>query len=352
VRKHTTPAPAHAGRLRRAGALLGAAAVAASLCLASGAAHGLRPLRAMGAPLWPGSPLPPPMPLPPRSIELRDPLLDVFGFDRFTTPSQERPSSGWAFRDGRYGVGSWQLLPRLSLGVTGGEPTELAAPSPALVSPLLGGPATLRLSLAAMTLPGVAAGKPCLTRAVAFVRFGGESDRFSLLGCDGSIAPDALDRLSVLARPAKAERPALPLPEDPEPDAASAGEWVEHVRLLSPRLVWAIEEVAKAFPHRTIYIISGYRPGGHGGLHAQARAIDLFVMNVANERVYKVCRGLPDMGCGYYPNNKFVHIDVRPHGTGKAYWVDTSGPGEPSHYVDAWPGVEKGGAAVWRGGGD
>ena len=48
---------------------------------------------------------------------------------------------------------------------------------------------------------------------------------------------------------------------------------------------------------------------------------------------------LRDVGCGYYPNSKFVHIDVRPYGTDRVLWVDDSLPGTPSHYLDGYPGV-------------
>jgi hypothetical protein len=191
--------------------------------------------------------------------------------------------------------------------------------------------------------------RTCRRRAVNVVRFGGEADVFHLTDCDGAIRDDGLERLSVLARPPGVERPPLPLPE--EPSAAVPGEWVAHVRLLPPRLALVVQRLAEAFPYKPIYLISGYRPGSGHGFHAQGNALDLFVMNVPNERVYKLCRKMNDMGCGYYPNNKFVHIDARPPGTGKAYWIDVSAPGEPSRYVDAWPGVEKGGAAVWMGGG-
>jgi hypothetical protein len=45
------------------------------------------------------------------------------------------------------------------------------------------------------------------------------------------------------------------------------------------------------------------------------------------------------VGCGYYPNGAFVHFDVRPWGSARVRWVDDARPGEPSHYVDGWPGV-------------
>ena len=276
-------------------------------------------------------------------LPLRDPVLGGFGFDRYATPQFERPGPGATFLVGRYGLGSWDALPVLSF-----SPLELPAwygeePFAAASSE------DLRRSLDRLLAARPAPSKPCLKRPVAFVRYGAESDVFSLLRCDGSLAPEAIDRLSVIGRPPQVERPALPLPEEPAPEAVSGGEWVAHVRLLNPRLAWAIEQIAESLPRRTLYVMSGYRPGGHTGLHGQGRALDFFVMGVSNERVYRLCRALTDMGCGYYPNNKFVHLDVRPPGTGRAFWIDTSGPGEPSTYVDAWPGVELGGASVWRG---
>jgi hypothetical protein len=38
---------------------------------------------------------------------------------------------------------------------------------------------------------------------------------------------------------------------------------------------------------------------------------------------------------------------VRRPGSGHPIWIDVSAPGEPSRYVDAWPGVIDGGALVW-----
>jgi hypothetical protein len=172
--------------------------------------------------------------------------------------------------------------------------------------------------------------------AVTFVRAPNESDRFRLLECDGSVTTDALDRLSVLARPTGAERPSLPLPFDP---IGGDGEWVPDVRLLSPRLVWALSRFAEAFPGHPIEIVSGYRRSGHGRSHARGQALDFAVRGVPKESVFAVCRRLRDVGCGYYPENRFVHLDVRAYGTGHVAWVDASLPGEPSRYVDGWPGV-------------
>src|SRR5258708_12501834 len=69
-------------------------------------------------------------------------------------------------------------------------------------------------------------------------------------------------------------------------------------------------------------------------LHAQGRAIDIAFYGVDNADLFKACRELKDVGCGYYPHTPFVHVDVRRAGTGQAFWVDASKPGEPAEYVD------------------
>ncbi|HVY48724.1 MAG TPA: D-Ala-D-Ala carboxypeptidase family metallohydrolase [Minicystis sp.] len=199
----------------------------------------------------------------------------------------------------------------------------------------------------------------CRRRPVTFVRYGGESDRFELVRCDGSVAPEALDRLTLMDRLPEVPRPGPLLPDEPDADAIKKGEWLPGVRVVNPRLLWAMQRIADAFPWRTIYVFSGYRqkkknekPGSHHSMHNDARAMDIYVMGIRNADLFRFCRTLEDVGCGYYPNSKFVHVDVRKPGTGHAFWVDISGPGEPSHYVDAWPGVVDKGALVWdpRGG--
>ncbi len=198
----------------------------------------------------------------------------------------------------------------------------------------------------------------CRRRPVQFVRYGGERGTFALVHCDGAVAPEALDRLSILARPPEAPSPGELLPDEPDAAAWQALEWVPQVRVLHPRLLWLLQRVADAFPYRTVYIFSGYRPkteatrkSGHHSLHSEGRAMDIMVMGVPNASLFKLCRTLDDVGCGYYPNSKFVHVDVRRPATGHAFWIDISGPGEPSRYVDAWPGVVEEGAMSWSAGG-
>jgi hypothetical protein len=193
----------------------------------------------------------------------------------------------------------------------------------------------------------------CRRRPVIFVRYSGERDVFPLVRCDGSVEPEALDRLSLMARPPEAPRSGDLLPDEPDPEAAMRGEWIPDVRPVHPRVLWLLQKIADAFPWRPIYIYSGYRPGAivagttHHSMHAAARAFDIQVHGIPNATLFEFCRKLEDVGCGYYPNSKFVHVDVRRPGTGHALWIDASGPGEPPRYVDSWPGVLVGGVVVW-----
>jgi hypothetical protein len=179
---------------------------------------------------------------------------------------------------------------------------------------------------------------------VTFIRYGTERDSFPLVDCEGTVTAEAIDRLSVVARPPWAPRPELPLPL--EPLVEGSDEWLPQVKLVHPRLVWALWKVAQAFPRRAIYVVSGYRRDGHSSLHKLGRAADVFVMGIDNTNLIAFCRTLNDVGCGYYPHHNFIHIDVRPYGTPETVWVDASQPGQPSLYVDGWPGVVEPGISV------
>ena len=176
-------------------------------------------------------------------------------------------------------------------------------------------------------------------RPVSVVRYdGAEYTRMALIDCQGAIAADALDRLSVLARPPATPKPEMPLPLEPDEDAPG-GEWLPRVKLLHPRLIWAVQKIAEAFPERSIFIMSGYRRDAHGSYHQKGRALDVYVTGVDNAALFRYCHTLNDVGCGFYPNSKFVHVDVRPYGTHRVAWVDVSEPGAPSEYVTSWPGL-------------
>ena len=57
--------------------------------------------------------------------------------------------------------------------------------------------------------------------------------------------------------------------------------------------------------------------------------MDFRVIGVPNEVVRDYCRSLRNVGCGYYPNSTFVHMDVRET---SSFWIDYSRPGEPPRY--------------------
>ncbi|MEZ4315257.1 MAG: DUF882 domain-containing protein [Polyangiaceae bacterium] len=103
---------------------------------------------------------------------------------------------------------------------------------------------------------------------------------------------------------------------------------------VDPRLAYLIGVVSDHFGGRTIHVVSGYRPFSkkqytpHSN-HNLGKAMDFSVDGVPNTVVRDFCRTLRDAGVGYYPNSTFVHLDVR---SGKAYWIDYSGPGEAPRY--------------------
>jgi len=201
------------------------------------------------------------------------------------------------------------------------------------------------ISAASMSGPGskakvhgkAAAAKPlCMHQGIEFVR-GEEAQTFSLTRCDGSVAPLAVEKLSVLARPDSAA-----IPRSVEALAKAKGpEIAPGIRRIDPGLVERIETIAEHFTAKgasaKVSVISGYRPMSSGSYHATAQALDMRIEGVPNEAVVEFCKSLSDTGCGYYPNSSFVHVDVRQPGTGHVAWIDASGPGETPRYVASWP---------------
>jgi hypothetical protein len=309
---------------------------------------------------------------PPRYRLAPDQSLTLL--QRFANPAVERAPEWRTFWSGRYGprrtsataVLRWNTLtPAAPFPALGAPHPSAEVTAPTLRAPVALEDAFQGLELAPVwALEAVATPEPRLvpvapvkrcapwqrSKPVSIYRYGAEHDVFQLLDCDGSVASDALDRLSVLARQPMSPRPSLPLPPEPLVDN-EFGEWLPELKLVHPRLVWLLENIAQAFPGRAVYIYSGYRRDGHGSLHRQGRALDLAVRGVPNEDVFKYCRTLRDVGCGYYPNSAFVHVDVRPFGTGHPMWIDASLPGTPSDYRDSWPGIAEQGALEWAGDG-
>jgi uncharacterized protein YcbK (DUF882 family) len=103
---------------------------------------------------------------------------------------------------------------------------------------------------------------------------------------------------------------------------------------VEPRLVHLLAAVSNHFGSRKVEIISGFRPysplqhTSHSN-HNVGKALDFRVLGVPNEAVRDYCRTLRDVGCGYYPNSTFVHMDVREK---PSFWIDYSRPGEPPRY--------------------
>lgn len=154
----------------------------------------------------------------------------------------------------------------------------------------------------------------------------------ALTHCDGTPVTESIEHLSVMLRPWSASKPAH-LPAKPP----AGQEWAPGVKAVDPGLLTRLQKVATNYKGKKISIVSGYRPGSIGSYHKDARAMDFKVEGVKNEDLVTFCRGLEDTGCGYYPNSSFVHMDVRPKGTGHVYWIDASGPGEAARYVSQWP---------------
>jgi len=279
--------------------------------------------------------------------------------ERYLEPQRNRTPEWQSFWHGRYGRNNFQLHPKLVwfsglADEASPEPSESSwrfeLRGPELAQPFDFSRADVLPDWALGVAPpepeffGVRQQKQCprwqMPRAVSVVRYdGAEWTRMALVDCQGAIAPDALDRLSVLARPPATPKPEFPLPLEPNEDAAG-GEWLPRVKLLNPRLIWAVQQIAQAFPNRSVFIMSGYRRDAHGSYHQKGRALDLYVAGVDNADLFRFCHTLNDVGCGYYPNNKFVHVDVRPFGTHRVAWVDISEPGSPSQYVPSYPGIQ------------
>lgn len=103
---------------------------------------------------------------------------------------------------------------------------------------------------------------------------------------------------------------------------------------IDPRLVSLLGVVSNHFGSRKLEVVSGFRPftptqfNPHSN-HMHGKAVDFRVQGVPNEAVRDFCRTLKNVGCGYYPNSVFVHMDVRDQ---SAFWIDYSKPGEAPRY--------------------
>lgn len=124
------------------------------------------------------------------------------------------------------------------------------------------------------------------------------------------------------------------------------------------RLLRLLADVSDHFGGRTIVIVSGFRPYSpkqytRNSRHNHGQAVDFKVTGVPTDAVFEYCRQLDEVGCGYYPNSGFVHLDVRERNT---EWTDDSRPGQAPKYVRRRPasraGKAKSSAAAGKGDAD
>jgi hypothetical protein len=185
-------------------------------------------------------------------------------------------------------------------------------------------------------------GHPC-TKAPVSIAAGSESAAVPLEKCDGTANPSGVDELSILARPGSAAKPSESIATL---DKVHGPELAPGIRRIDTRLVEQLERTALHFAKdgepAHVVLVSGYRPKSAGSYHSSGRALDFRLDGVPNADLVAFCKTLPDTGCGYYPNSVFVHMDVRPSGSGHVAWVDTSHPGESPRYVSpSGPAEEK-----------
>lgn len=211
----------------------------------------------------------------------------------------------------------------------------LARADPPTTIVVFGVPAeTLSIIDAPAAAPPPVRAAACPAAVTVTRRIAGRRERvhMPLLDCDGAPRDEALDALSVLARPRSLEAP--PTEEDRRAWRESDGDpalLAEGVRRLHPGLLERLQRIGEAFAPHPIEILSGYRPDSPAhSRHHHGRALDLVVSGVSREALRDLAVTFPQTGVGWYPNSVFVHVDVREE---RAYWVDLSGPGERPRYV-------------------
>lgn len=177
-----------------------------------------------------------------------------------------------------------------------------------------------RLALPDTNLASIAPGRSAprgraSSKPVTFRRYGERKPlTVQLVDRRGRANRSAITRLGRLMKPRKLAR---------------------RVRVRRPdgRLVEMLARVAEHFPGHSFQVISGFRAvAGYtkeGSRHTHGRALDFRIDGVKNEVIRDFCRTLPNVGVGYYPKSKFIHLDVRDR---NAYWIDWSGPGEAPRY--------------------
>jgi hypothetical protein len=97
---------------------------------------------------------------------------------------------------------------------------------------------------------------------------------------------------------------------------------------LDPRLGGIIQGLEDQFPGKKVKIHRGSSEKGGTSQHSKGKALDVSIPGVKPAEIFKHLRkSVPSGGVGYYPNQPFVHVDVRDK---PATWVDFTKPGEKS----------------------
>lgn len=104
---------------------------------------------------------------------------------------------------------------------------------------------------------------------------------------------------------------------------------------IAGRLLTELYRVARHFGDRPILFYSGFRDRRVARLkrsyHTRGQALDFRIEGVGNRQLRDfLLASRRRIGVGYYTGSPFVHLDVRER---PAFWVDFSGPGEPSRYA-------------------
>jgi hypothetical protein len=184
---------------------------------------------------------------------------------------------------------------------------------------------TQKKSVAAGVAADARRSKTACVRSPVVVRHGAEALNFALTRCDGSPAPHAIESLSLLARP------------DADGDADAPSSPKLDPRVLE-RLQVLVDHFGKDGHAPAITIVSGARASGSGP-HARGRAVDVRVDGASGTDLLAYCKTLADTGCGWYANERFLHLDVRERGSGKVSWVDARNA-PPKHEGKPAPAAE------------
>lgn len=163
------------------------------------------------------------------------------------------------------------------------------------------------------------AARPSASDRVRVVRLGEEREEIviSLLDAEGRPDPAGLEALSILARPAGTARPS---DEAVAAHRDDLGFVADDLRRLHPGLLLRLERIRRAFPGRTIELVSGQRTSGsEHSRHRSGRALDVRVTDVPAAELDALLRSLPETGVGLCPASDLVHLDVRGR---SAHWVD------------------------------